>query len=398
MFLRHFGCHNCRDHAVQLRDRYDDLQRAGHRPRRDRHRRPALRRRVRPRREDPVPRAGRRRREGGPRPRRSTSRRGTASCTPPRGRHRSRRGSAGARIHKAGQARDPARRDLRARAGRSGALQPRRRRQHRPRARSRDPRRGRESEHRAECKAVIFDFYGTLAETPDWGPSWQKMVAERRLRASRRRPRPLVERRPRRHRARRALAVSRDHYVAWQQSRVRGMLADCGVPSDDPGRVDRARARDRRAPQHARVRRSRPTVLARAPRPRAHARDLLQLGLGSRRGDRSRRARPAPSTSIVSSAWVGARKPHRRMYDAVLERAGVAPDDALFVGDTWSCDVEGPRAAGLRPVYVRRPHLGPDATAPDDHHDARRAPRHRPARRARPGLTAQLTARSWPAQ
>ena len=29
MFLRHFGCHNCRDHAVQLRDRYDDLQREG---------------------------------------------------------------------------------------------------------------------------------------------------------------------------------------------------------------------------------------------------------------------------------------------------------------------------------------------------------------------------------
>ena len=24
---------------------------------------------------------------------------------------------------------------------------------------------------------------------------------------------------------------------------------------------------------------------------------------------------------MVSSAWVGARKPHRRMYDAVLERA-----------------------------------------------------------------------------
>jgi peroxiredoxin len=26
VFLRHFGCHNCRDHAVQLRDRYDELR------------------------------------------------------------------------------------------------------------------------------------------------------------------------------------------------------------------------------------------------------------------------------------------------------------------------------------------------------------------------------------
>jgi peroxiredoxin len=25
VFLRHFGCHNCRDHAMQLRDRYDEL-------------------------------------------------------------------------------------------------------------------------------------------------------------------------------------------------------------------------------------------------------------------------------------------------------------------------------------------------------------------------------------
>jgi peroxiredoxin len=29
VFLRHFGCHNCRDHAMQLRDRYDDLRPQG---------------------------------------------------------------------------------------------------------------------------------------------------------------------------------------------------------------------------------------------------------------------------------------------------------------------------------------------------------------------------------
>jgi FMN phosphatase YigB (HAD superfamily) len=56
------------------------------------------------------------------------------------------------------------------------------------------------------------------------------------------------------------------------------------------------------------------------------------------------------------------------MYDAVLDRIGVAPDDALFVGDTWTCDVEGPRAAGLVPLYLRRAHFGVDKTAPDDHH------------------------------
>ena len=55
------------------------------------------------------------------------------------------------------------------------------------------------------------------------------------------------------------------------------------------------------------------------------------------------------------------------MYDAVLEQASLDPRETLFVGDTWSCDVEGPRSIGLEPVYVRRLHLGPDKTAPDGH-------------------------------
>ena len=68
---------------------------------------------------------------------------------------------------------------------------------------------------------------------------------------------------------------------------------------------------------------------------------------------------------VVSSAWVGARKPHPRIYAHTLEQLGVAPEDALFVGDTWTCDVDGPRAAGMRAIYLRRAHLGADHTAPE---------------------------------
>jgi putative hydrolase of the HAD superfamily len=87
----------------------------------------------------------------------------------------------------------------------------------------------------------------------------------------------------------------------------------------------------------------------------------------------------------VSSAWVGARKPHPRIYRHTLERLGVAPEDALFVGDNWACDVEGPRALGMRAVYVRRPHCPPDRTLPDDHE------RHADVRRVT-DLTALLDA------
>src|SRR5205807_2566323 len=52
----------------------------------------------------------------------------------------------------------------------------------------------------------------------------------------------------------------------------------------------------------------------------------------------------------VTSARAGARKPHPRIYQLTLDRCGVGPTEALFVGDTWYPDVEGPLAAGLRPV------------------------------------------------
>ncbi len=50
-----------------------------------------------------------------------------------------------------------------------------------------------------------------------------------------------------------------------------------------------------------------------------------------------------------------------------MDQLGVAPEDALFVGDTWTCDVDGPRAAGMRAIYLRRSHLGVDHTAPERH-------------------------------
>jgi putative hydrolase of the HAD superfamily len=212
-------------------------------------------------------------------------------------------------------------------------------------------------------KAVLFDFYNTLAETTHWGPTWEELVAEQGYAL----PANVRERwwndgidgmEHDEH------SVSRDHYIAWQQSRVRSMLGECGVP-EAAQTAFIARVREMGA--HNRI-----DAYAEVE---AVLRELRGRGVAlaicsNWDWDLHEAVESAGLTGsvdvVVSSAWVGARKPHPRIYTHTLEQLGVAPDEALFVGDTWACDVDGPRAAGMRAIYLRRAHLGVDHTAPDE--------------------------------
>ena len=57
---------------------------------------------------------------------------------------------------------------------------------------------------------------------------------------------------------------------------------------------------------------------------------------------------------VVTSAAIGARKPDPRLFEAALEVAGCAADEALHVGDTPTEDVEGAKAAGIRALLIDR--------------------------------------------
>ncbi|MFN2446551.1 MAG: HAD family hydrolase [Vicinamibacterales bacterium] len=72
-------------------------------------------------------------------------------------------------------------------------------------------------------------------------------------------------------------------------------------------------------------------------------------------------------SAAVSSYEHGYLKPHRSIFDAALQQAGVAPDEALMVGDSLKADVEGALAAGLRAVLIRRSGDHPAALPPDVH-------------------------------
>lgn len=58
---------------------------------------------------------------------------------------------------------------------------------------------------------------------------------------------------------------------------------------------------------------------------------------------------------VVTSVDIGWRKPHPEIYRAALRDSGIAAHSAVFVGDNWAADVEGPRRVGMSAVYVGPP-------------------------------------------
>lgn len=73
--------------------------------------------------------------------------------------------------------------------------------------------------------------------------------------------------------------------------------------------------------------------------------------------------------AIALSAEVGKRKPHAAIFESALEQAGVAPGEAVMVGDRLREDVGGAQAIGMMAIqalWFARDDSGaaePDATA-----------------------------------
>jgi putative hydrolase of the HAD superfamily len=61
-----------------------------------------------------------------------------------------------------------------------------------------------------------------------------------------------------------------------------------------------------------------------------------------------------PMHAVVTSAGAGAAKPDPAIFRRALDLAGVEPREAVHVGDSCERDVQGARAAGIRPVLVCR--------------------------------------------
>jgi putative hydrolase of the HAD superfamily len=55
---------------------------------------------------------------------------------------------------------------------------------------------------------------------------------------------------------------------------------------------------------------------------------------------------------VIDSGEEGVEKPDPRIFQTALARAGAKPEETAYVGDLYSIDVRGARAAGIRPVLL----------------------------------------------
>jgi 2-haloalkanoic acid dehalogenase type II len=79
--------------------------------------------------------------------------------------------------------------------------------------------------------------------------------------------------------------------------------------------------------------------------------------------------------SLLSSEAAGACKPDPAIFADALRRAGCAPQEALFVGDTLAQDIAGANRAGLRSVLLwHRDGTAPPTGDPQPQHIIRRIP------------------------
>ena len=71
--------------------------------------------------------------------------------------------------------------------------------------------------------------------------------------------------------------------------------------------------------------------------------------------------------TIVISSEVGVKKPDPAIFAIALQRTGIAPGDAIYIGDTHD-DVAGAIAAGIRPIFITRTNNPTDTSALDFQH------------------------------
>ncbi|MGH9046853.1 MAG: mycofactocin precursor MftA [Acidimicrobiales bacterium] len=201
-----------------------------------------------------------------------------------------------------------------------------------------------------QVRAVIFDFYGTIARLADGALSARQPIFERHgYRLD-----PQIEAR---YEARHDGVEHSEHstdkvvYDAWVCFRHGELARECGVAEPHvEALVDALRALDT-APVVA-YRDARPTLVE------LRRRGFLIAVCSNWGWELDRSLSEAGLLDLVdaavTSARAGARKPHPRIFTTTTDAIGVGPEEVLFVGDSVRPDIEGPIGIGMHAVHIWR--------------------------------------------
>ena len=58
--------------------------------------------------------------------------------------------------------------------------------------------------------------------------------------------------------------------------------------------------------------------------------------------------------ALIVSEEAGVSKPDPAIFTIALDRLGAAAGDAVMIGDSWTADIEGALAAGVRAIWFNR--------------------------------------------
>jgi putative hydrolase of the HAD superfamily len=57
---------------------------------------------------------------------------------------------------------------------------------------------------------------------------------------------------------------------------------------------------------------------------------------------------------VLTSARIGVRKPHPKIFEAAMRLAGTGPRETIYVGDSYKHDVVGARGVGMEAILIDR--------------------------------------------
>lgn len=212
-------------------------------------------------------------------------------------------------------------------------------------------------------RAVTFDLTGTLVHTPRMGEIYSQVLGRHGLEVAPARAAALVAEVWREldcaaHPARDRFAAHPDGARGWWRRLLERLCER--LEASPPTRFAAAELYERFAGAGAWE------VYPEVPEALAALRERgLALGLISNWDERLPRLVAELGLAeqlevVVYSQEVGVEKPHRRIFEAALERLRLPPARALHVGDRPRQDVEGARAVGMRAAHLDRSGAGGD--------------------------------------